>query len=194
MPQSADPGERRRRRSPLTLAALAASAVLTVLLAVPATVSLLRAVGVLEVDVQQSIRDRSLLVGIPNTEAGLRIAEGWLAGVTLPLAVVALTLTVGLALLRPWAREAAMGVYGLGGTLLALLGVHGLLQEPPGRNAAEALVAGLAVAAIAGLLMSSSCCLDVDHAETRKRVKAMRAAEAARRARQGAEGTPYPSG
>lgn len=182
MAERAEPHDAAPHRSPVTWTALAATAALTVLLAVPATLSLLRAVGVLEVDVEQSVRDRTLLVGVANTESGLRIAEGWLAAVTLPLAVISLVITVGLALLRPWAREAGMGVYGLGGALLALLSVHGLLQDPPGRNSLEGLLAGLAVVGVAGLLMSSPCCLDVDRAVTRKRVRSMRADEAARRA------------
>lgn len=183
-PQPAAPHGDEPRRSPATWAALAGVATVTVLIAVPAVLGLLRATGVLEVDVAQSVRDRTLQVGIANTESGLRIAEGWLAAVTLPLAVLSLVLTLGLARLQPWARESAMGVYGLGGALIAILSLQGLLQDPPGRNSLEGLFAGLAIAGIAGVLMTSACCLDVDRAETRKRVAAMRAAAAARNARQ----------
>lgn len=191
MAQRTEDGGPAPRRSPLTWTAVAASAALTVLLAVPALLSLLRALGVLEIDLEQSVRDRTQLVGVGNTESSQRIGEGFLAAMTLPMALVGLVLTIGIARLRPWAREGGIGVFGLGGALLVLLSVHGLLQDTPGRNSFEGLLGGLVVMGIAGLLMSSSCCLDVDRAVARQRTKERRAAEAARRARQA---TPYPRG
>ncbi len=170
----------RPRRGRVTWTVIAASAAITLPLAVVGTVAFLRAAGVLEVDVQQAIRDRAVLVGIQTDIAGLRIAEGYLAAVALPLALVGLTLTLGLFALRAWAREAAIGVFGLSGALLALLAVYGLAQENPGSNSLVGLLAGLAAVVVAGLLLSPPCSNDVDRAETARRVRAMRAAEQAR--------------
>jgi hypothetical protein len=164
----------------VTWTVIAASAAITGPLAVVGTVAFLRAAGVLEVDVEQAIRDGVSSVGIPTSISGLRIAEGFLALVALPLAVVGLILTLGLVALRAWAREAAIGVFGLSGAFLALLGVYGLAQDTPGENSLVGLLAGLTVGGVAGLLLSPPCSNDVDRAETARRVRAMRAAEQAR--------------
>lgn len=68
-------------------------------------------------------------------EQGLRVAEGISLLVTLPLALACAVVLTGPAAQREWAREGALGVFGLSGLLLLVFWLNGLTAEPRGENA-----------------------------------------------------------
>ena len=172
------------RRSGATWALLALTAALTALPVASAEQSLLRVTGVLEVDREAAIRNGLSAVGLYGDERGLRIAEGFAAGVTIPVGLTGLAVLYGLATWREWAREAALGVFGLVGAGLLVLSLAGATADPPGRNAWWGVLGSMLVLAVAALAVSPP----VRHAWERKaierQVAARAAATAARRARQ----------
>jgi hypothetical protein len=154
----------RPQRSGATWSLLLLVAALTALPAVSSVRSALVLTGVLELGPGAAARSRAGLAGVYGEQA-LRNAEGIAAVlVTGPAAVVGLLVLVGLLTWRTWAREAALGVFGLSGALLCVLSFVGLSEQAP--NAALGLVAGVLLLVAAGLAVSPPVCADFD----RKRI------------------------
>ncbi|HZI96052.1 MAG TPA: hypothetical protein VFD41_00850 [Actinomycetales bacterium] len=141
--------------------------------------ALLRAAGVIEIDLFAEVQGGAGAVGVFD-EQQLRNSEGMFALIVLGVALVCLILTVGLATFRSWAREGAMGMFGIGGLAIGLLSFSGLSQGAP--NAPMGLLAGVVLLVVAGLVASPSCARDWDRAERRRlqRKESKRRASAAR--------------
>lgn len=166
--QQAVRGDERVRRHTVTWAV---TALVAVAAAVPLAVgvrALLRATGLVGIDQFAEIQDGAGAMGLFSAEA-LRVAEGLTAAVGLGVGILCLVLTLGLSRLRAWAREGVMGVFGLGGGAVVLLALSGLDQGGP--NAAEGLVSGVALLAVAALAASPQCARDV---RRRERLRAQR--------------------
>jgi len=146
--------------------------------------SLLRVAGVLDVDREAAIRNGLSAVGLFGDERGLRIAEGFAAGVTVPVSLTALAVLYGLVMWRDWAREAALGVFGLVGAGLLVLSLAGATADPPGRNAGWGVLGSLLVLAVAALAVSPPVRRDWERKLIERQVAERAAATAARRARQ----------
>jgi len=172
------------RRSGATWCLLALTAALTALPVASAVQSVLRVVGVLDVDREAAIRDGLSAVGLFGDERGLRVAEGFAAGVTVPVSLTALAVLYGLVTWREWAREAALGVFGLVGAGLLVLSLAGATADPPGRNAGWGVLGSLLVLAAAALAMSPPVRHDWERKAIERQVAERAAATAARRARQ----------
>ncbi len=151
---------RPRGRSGTTWTALAGSGLLAVACLAYGGRALLRWLGVLEVDREAALAQRLSDVGFGLDERSLQVAAAFDAAVTLPFGVLFLVLTAGLAAWRPWAKEASLGVYGLGGTAFTLVALSGLGRGGP--HAAAGLVVGLAVVGIAGCLVLPPTARDFD--------------------------------
>lgn len=129
--------------------------------------------GVVELAPGAAARSRAGLAGIYGEDA-LRNAEGMAAAlVTGPSSLVALLVLVGLLTWRGWAREAALGVYGLSGALLCLLSFVGLSESAP--NAPLGVLGGVLLLVAAGLAVTPPVCADFDRrriaAEVRERAR-----------------------
>jgi len=172
------------RRSGATWCLLALTAVLTALPVASAVQSLLRVAGVLDVDREAAIRNGLSAVGLFGDERGLRIAEGFAAGVTVPVSLTALAVLYGLVTRREWAREAALGVFGLVGAGLLVLSLAGATADPPGRNAGWGVLGSLLVLGVAALAVSPPVRRDWERKQIERQVAERAAATAARRARQ----------
>jgi hypothetical protein len=168
------------RRSASSWWLLALAALVTALPVGSAVTSTLRVLGV--VDVRQ---DRDAGTFGFFDEQGLRVAEGISLVLTLPVAVACLSVLAGLALRREWAREGALGVFGLSGLLLLVFSLNGLTQEPRGEHADLGLLASLLVLAVAALTLSPGVRRDVEQRAIAQQVREREAAAAARRARSG---------
>ena len=163
----------RPRRSPATWSLLLLTAALTALPLVSLLRSTLVLTGAVDLAPGTAARSRAGLAGIYGEDA-LRNAEGVAALlVTGPATVVGLLVLVGLVTWRGWAREAALGVFGLTGTLLCLLSLVGLSEQAP--NAVLGLVGGLLLLVAAGLAVSPPVAGDFDRTriadEVRERVR-----------------------
>jgi len=163
----------RPQRSAATWSLLLLATALTVLPLLSFVRSALVLSGVVELAPGTAARSRAGLAGVYG-EDGLRNAEGVAAVlITGPTAVVAVLVLVGLLTWRGWAREAALGVYGLAGALLCLLSFVGLSESAP--NAPLGLLGGLLLLAAAGLAVSPPVCADFDRKriadEVRERVR-----------------------
>ena len=177
------------RRSGATWCLLALTAVLTALPVASAVQSLLRVAGVLDVDREAAIRNGLSAVGLSavglfGDERGLRIAEGFAAGVTVPVSLTALAVLYGLVTWREWAREAALGVFGLVGAGLLVLSLAGATADPPGRNTGWGVLGSLLVLGVAALAVSPPVRRDWERKQIERQVAERAAATAARRARQ----------
>jgi len=172
------------RRSGATWSLLALTAALTALPVASAVQSLLRVAGVLQVDREEAIRNGLSSVGLFGDERGLRVAEGFSAGVTVPVGLTALAVLYGLATWKDWAREAALGVFGLVGAGLLVLSLAGATADPPGRNAEWGVLGSLLVVGVAALAMSPPVRRDWEHKQIERQAAERAAATAARRARQ----------
>lgn len=151
----------RPQRSRATWFLLLLAAALTALPMVSVLRSVLVVTGVVELAPGTAARAGTGLAGVFDEDA-LRNAEGIVALlVTGPAAVVGLLVLVGLLTWRSWAREAALGVFGLTGALLCLLSFAGLSEQAP--NAPLGLLAGLMLLLAAGLAVSPPVCADFDH-------------------------------
>jgi hypothetical protein len=168
------------RRSAATRWLLLLTALVTALPVVSAILSLLRVTGVVEVDVDGS----SGALGFFD-ERALRIAEGISLVVTLPVALTCVVVLAGLVGWADWAREGALGVFGLGGLLLLVFSLNGLTQEPPGRHAGWGLLVSLLVLGVAALALSPGVRRDFEQRQIARQVREREAATAARRARLG---------
>lgn len=118
-------------------------------------------------------------------EQGLRVAEGLSLLVTIPVAVACVVVLLGLVARREWAREGALGVFGLSGLLLLVFALNGLTSDPPGRHAGIGLAAALLVLGVAALTLSPGVRRDVEQRAIAAQVREREAATAARRARLG---------
>ena len=163
-------------RHAVTWSALVLCALVTVALLAAGIRALLRATGVVAIDSYAEIQGGAGQLGLFDEEQ-LRLGESITAAVALGAGFFCLLLTLGLLRSKQWAREGAMGVFGLGGLVLGLLAVSGLSQDPPGPNADLGLVGSLVLFGIAGLVAAPVCRADF---ERRRRHK-----EQARRARRG---------
>lgn len=172
------------RRSGATWSLLALTAALTALPVASSVQSLLRVQGVLDVDREAALRNGLSAVGLYGDERGLRIAEGWAAAVTIPVALTALAVLYGLATWKEWAREAALGVFGLVGSGLLVLALAGATADPPGRNADWGVLGALLVLAVAALAVAPPVRHDWERKAIERQVAERAAATAARRARQ----------
>ena len=172
--------DERPARSPATWLLLLLCSLATALPGVFAASSLLTALGVREVDAQDAARSGAGLVGVHGADA-VRNAEG-IAGVVVgAAAVVGLVLLVGIALWRPWAREAALAVFGLVGGALVLFSTAGVAAEA--RNGAWGLAGGLLLLLAAGLSVSPPVCGDFDRHRVAGEVRERRRREQERRDR-----------
>ena len=175
----------RLRRGPATWSFLALAAGLTALPVASAVGSVLKAAGVLGVDRQAAIDGRLADVGILSDERSLRVAEGYAALVSVPVALTCLLVLYGLLRWKEWSREAALGVFGLAGLFLLVLSVNGLTQDPPGRNAGLGVGVSLLVLAVAALAMSPGVRDDFERRRLQRELREREAAAAARAARFG---------
>lgn len=168
-------------RSLSTWALLALTSLVTAFPVVSAVRSVLIAVGVVAVELPAELR-RLAGFGLLPDDRSVRVLEGYAAFVSVPVALVCLLILVGLIRWRQWAREAVLGVYGLGGLLLLLFSLDGLAQPEPGRNAALGVLASLLLLATTALAFSPGVASDFERPRLRKELRERQAAEAARRA------------
>jgi hypothetical protein len=171
------------RRSPSTWWLLVLATAVTAMPVGSAVLSALRASGTIGVEVDPE--DGSAGAFGFFDEQGLRVAEGISLLVTLPVAIACLVLLVGLAGRHEWAREGALGVFGLSGLLLLIFSLNGLTQEPPGRHADLGVLASLLVLGVAALALSPGVRGDFERKQIEKQVREREAATAARKARLG---------
>lgn len=173
----------RVRRTPQSWWLLVLAALVTGVLVASAATSALKAAGVLAVDVDP--QEGSYGAFGFFDERGVRVAEGISLVVTVPAALACVVLLVGLAGRREWAREGALGVFGLSGLLLLVFSLNGLTSDPPGRHAGLGLLASVVVLGVAGLALSPGVRRDVERRTIALQVREREAATAARRARLG---------
>ena len=171
-------------RSAGTWAFLLLAALVTAAPTTSAALSLLKLTGVLDVDVDAARESGISAVGL-FTEQDVRVAEGFSLLVTLPVALACLLVLGGLVAWKEWAREGALGTFGLGGAFLLVLSLQGLSSDPPGRNAGWGLLASLVVLSVAALAFSPAVRGDFEGRQLRRAKREREAAAAARRARLG---------
>jgi hypothetical protein len=144
--------------------------------------SVLRASGIVAVSDRDALESGVGQHGFFGAE-GMRVAEGISLVATVPIAVACLVVLVGLATFRPWAREGALGVLGLGGSLLLVFSLSGVLQDPSEVRALAGLALSAALLAAAGLVLSPGVRDDAEARRLQKELREREAATAARRAR-----------
>ena len=127
--------------------------------------ALLRAAGVVGIDVAAEVQGGAGSAGIFDEEQ-IRNTDGMFAMIILGVALACLVLTVGLATFRPWAREGALGLFGLGGLALGLLSFSGLGRGAP--NAPLGLALGITLLAVAALVATPACAGDFHRAALRR--------------------------
>ncbi len=171
------------RRGPASWWLLVLATLVTALPVGNAVLSALRASGVLGVEVDPAEGGAGAF-GFFD-EQGLRIAEGISLLVTLPVAIACLVVLVGLFGQREWAREGALGVFGLGGLLLLVFSLNGLTTDPPGEHAGLGVAGSLLVLSVAALALSPGVRRDFERRVIAQQVREREAATAARRARLG---------
>jgi len=171
------------RRSPASWWLLLLATLVTALPVGNAVLSALRATGVVEVQADPAEGSAGAF-GFFD-EQGMRVAEGISLLVTLPLAVACVAVLMGLLAQREWAREGALGVFGLSGLLLLIFSMNGLTSDPPGERAGLGLLASLLVLSVAALALSPGVRRDVEQREIAQQMRERQAATAARRARLG---------
>ena len=164
------------RRSTPTWLLLAISAAVAAVTVVSATRSVLTAAGWREVDDEELTR--AALAGLFG-EQQVRSAELFVSLVTVPVAVAATLLLLGLLTWRSWAREAVLGVYGLVGALLVVFSAAGLAGEA--RNAGVGLVVGVLLLAVAALAVSPPVAGDFDRKRIADEVRERKRREQERR-------------
>ena len=172
--------DERPARSPATWLLLLLCAVATTLPAAFAVAALLTALGLREVDAQETARSGAGLVGVYGEDA-VRNAEGFAAVTVGAVALVALVLLVGLVRWRTWAREATLAVHGLVGAFLCLFATAGVAGQA--RNGGLGLLGGLLLLATAGLAVSPPVAGDFDRQRIAGEVRERRRREQERRDR-----------
>ena len=171
----------RLRRSRSTWSLLALAALVTALPILSASRSVLTATGVLDAAPERVVRGGVVGFGTVNDERGIRIAEGFAAVVSVPVALTCLIVLLGLLTWREWAREATLGVFGLGGLLLLVFSLNGLSQGGP--RAGVGVAGSLLVLGVAALALSPGVRDDFERRRLQKALREREAAAAARRAR-----------
>lgn len=174
-------------RSPWTWALLALTAVVSAVPAWTAGRSLLRVAGVDAVTDQEAIDSGVGAFGFFGAE-GLRVIEGLSLVVMLPIAVACLCVLVGLWRWRPWAREGALGVFGISGAVLAVFALSAVQQDTGDGRPLFALSLVATTLAVAGLALSPGVRDDFERREVERQARERAAATAARKARQAAGG------
>lgn len=166
------------RRGPASWGLIVLATAVTALPVGNAVLSALRASGVL------SVEGGAGAFGFFD-ERGVRVAEGISLVVTIPVALACLAVLAGLFAQEEWAREGALGVFGLGGLLLLVLSLNGLTFDPPAEYAGRGVVASLLVLGVAALTLSPGVRGDMERQQIARQVRERAAATAARRARLG---------
>ena len=174
----------RLRRSPASWCLLALATAVTAMPVTSATLSVLRAAGVIGVDRAVVTEEGFGSLGFFD-ERGLRVAEGMAAVISVPVAITCLLVLLGILTWREWAREAALGVFGLSGALLLIFSLNGLTFDPPPRHAGLGVLASLLVLGVAALVLSPGVRKDFEARRLQKELREREAATAARRARLG---------
>ena len=174
----------RLRRSPATWTLLGLATLVTAMPVASAVTSVLKASGVLGVADDTADARRLGALGFFD-ERGIRVAEGMAAVVSVPVAITCLLVLLGLATWKDWAREAALGVFGLIGAFLLLLSLNGLTFDPRPRYAELGVLLSLMVCGVAALVLSPGVRNDFEARRLQKELRAREAATAARRARIG---------
>lgn len=152
---------RHPRRGTVTLAAatmaLAVSAVPLALAVEAALVATGRASGEA---FRQAAVDANLAIGASQ----VWVAQGIVALVLGAVGLVGVGLAVGVAARHAGGREAAIGVFGMGGPFVIVISTVGLLSDPPSPGSGQGVLAGLVVLAVAVLLLLPACARDFDRA------------------------------
>ena len=174
----------RLRRSGTTWALLGLTTLVTALPVVSAVTSVLKAAGLIGVDEDEVVSGDLGALGFFD-ERGIRVAEGMAAVVSVPVAVSCLIVLLGLARWKEWAREAALGVFGLIGAFLLILSVNGLTFDERPRYAGLGVVLSLAVLGVAALALAPGVRDDFEARRLQRALREREAATAARRARLG---------
>lgn len=172
------------RRSGATWSLLALTALVTAMPVYSAVSSVLKAAGVIGVDPDVTVTEGFGTAGFFD-ERGIRVAEGLAAVVSIPVAVTCVLVLLGLVFWRDWAREAALGVFGLIGAFLLILSLNGLTFDPPPRYAGLGVGLSLLVVGVAALVLSPGVRKDFEARRLQKELREREAAVAARRARTG---------
>lgn len=175
---------RRLRRSPATWSLLALAALVSAMPVASAVSSVLKAAGVLGVADDTADARRLGALGFFD-ERGIRIAEGMAAVVSVPMAITCVLVLTGLVLWKDWAREAALGVFGLTGAFLLLLSLNGLTFDPRPRYAGLGVLVSLLVCGVAALTLAPGVRNDFEARRLQRELREREAATAARRARIG---------
>ena len=174
----------RLRRGGATWTLLALTGLVTAMPVYSAVTSVLKAGGVIEVDPDDTVTEGFGTAGFFD-ERGLRVAEGLAAVVSIPVAVTCVLVLLGLAFWKDWAREAALGVFGLVGAFLLILSLNGLTFDPPPRYAGLGVLLSLLVLAVPALVLTPGVRRDFEARRLQKELREREAATAARRARIG---------
>lgn len=171
-------------RSGATWFLLVLAAGVTAMPVASAVTSVLKAAGVVGVEDDAVVADNLGAVGFFD-ERGIRVAEGFAAVVSIPVAISCLIVLLGLVLWKEWAREAALGVFGLIGAFLLILSLNGLTFDDPPRYAGLGVVVSLLVVGVAAMVLTPGVRNDFEARRLQKALREREAATAARRARIG---------
>lgn len=174
----------RLRRGPATWSLLGLATLVSAMPVASAVVSVLKAAGVVGVADDSADARRLGALGFFD-ERGIRVAEGMAAIVSVPVAITCVLVVTGLLLWKEWAREAALGVFGLTGAFLLLLSLNGLTFDPRPRYAGLGVLLSLLVCAVAALTLAPGVRNDFEARRLQRELREREAATAARRARIG---------
>ncbi len=174
----------RLRRGPATWSLLGLATLVSAMPVASAVVSVLKAAGVVGVADDSADARRLGALGFFD-ERGIRVAEGMAAIVSVPVAITCVLVVTGLLLWKEWAREAALGVFGLTGAFLLLLSLNGLTFDPRPRYAGLGVLLSLLVCAVAVLTLAPGVRNDFEARRLQRELREREAATAARRARIG---------
>ena len=178
--------EDRLGRSGATWGFLALTAFITALPTVSAVRSVLTAAGVLDVDVPV-VGTEVAGFGLIDDESSVRVAEGFSAVVSIPIALACLIVLSGLLTWREWAREGALGLFGILGSVLLVFSLGGATNDPPGENALLGVAASLLILGIATLAVSRPVRTDFELRRLAEARRYREAATAERRQREAVE-------
>lgn len=175
---------RRLRRSPATWSLLGLATLVSALPVASALSSVLKAAGLLSVAGDNADARELGALGFFD-ERGIRVAEGMAAVVSVPMAITCVLVVIGLLLWKDWAREAALGVFGLTGAFLLLLSLNGLTFDPRPRYAGLGVLVSVLVCAVAAMTLAPGVRNDFEARRLQRELREREAATAARRARIG---------
>lgn len=175
---------RRLRRSPATWSLLGLATLVSAMPVGSALSSVLKAAGLLSVAGDNAAARELGALGFFD-ERGIRVAEGMAAVVSVPVAITCVLVVIGLVLWKDWAREAALGVFGLTGAFLLLLSLNGLTFDPRPRYAGLGVLVSVLVCAVAAMTLAPGVRNDFEARRLQRELREREAATAARRARIG---------